>query len=338
MGDVISGPAFLTMVDRVLLEDFIRENPPPAPEQTSRPQPAPTCSPQLTSVIEERARSTHEPSTPRSVVSMATTRRSTQRARSAPGSIFLVIWHSESCVRNSIPGANQQWTEQGIEHKVDDAYTKETRRGWLLEGAGRGQGPRNNGPVSSNNDPSEASPSVQITSNGEKTKLKPPPSHAEILMGIGSSAELFHSQDDRCFAQINVDGHRENHEIKSTTFRRWLTRGFYEKTGKPPTAESLQSVIALLEAQAMFDWPGGIGLRPGCSRPGWIDLDRSRHASMERGQDHIRWLGDRGGPAGPVHQAQGGRPCRFLSGEDRSKISGTSSTSMVTIGCCSSAG
>jgi hypothetical protein len=34
-----------------------------------------------------------------------------------------------------------------------------------------------------------------------------------------------------------------------------LTRGFYQKLGKPPSAQPLQDALAVLEAKAQFDSP-----------------------------------------------------------------------------------
>jgi len=87
----------------------------------------------------------------------------------------------------------------------------------------------------------------------EKSKREPVPTHAEILLGLASSAELFHSLDQRCFARIEVNGHHETHEIKSTGFGRWLGHAFYNLKHGSPSAEALQSARATLEARATFD-------------------------------------------------------------------------------------
>src|SRR5208337_1067113 len=91
---------------------------------------------------------------------------------------------------------------------------------------------------------------VGATDGTKKSKPKPALSHADILLKLASSAELFHSPDQRCFARIEANGHRENHEIKSTGFRRWLISRFLQKRGRAPSSEALQNAIATLDAKA----------------------------------------------------------------------------------------
>ena len=96
---------------------------------------------------------------------------------------------------------------------------------------------------------------ASATEPKEKAKREPVPSHADILLKLASAPELFHTLDQRCFARIDVDGHRENHEIKSTGFARWLGHMFYNKKHSSPSAEALQSARATLEARATFEGP-----------------------------------------------------------------------------------
>ena len=78
---------------------------------------------------------------------------------------------------------------------------------------------------------------------------------AEVLLRLASVASLFHTDDGKTFATIPVGGHAENHPIKSTSFRRWLIRAFYEEQARPPSTEALQAVLNVLEAKAQFDGP-----------------------------------------------------------------------------------
>jgi hypothetical protein len=71
------------------------------------------------------------------------------------------------------------------------------------------------GPAGANSPPSANSQPRRK----QKTKPKQP-TQADLLLDIASTAVLFRSTDGRCFAQIAVDSHRENHEIRSTGFRR----------------------------------------------------------------------------------------------------------------------
>jgi hypothetical protein len=76
-----------------------------------------------------------------------------------------------------------------------------------------------------------------------------------MLAEVARAAELFHAPDGTCFADIEVDGHRETWAIKSSGFRRWLTLRFFEETQKAPSSEAMSSARNLIEAQAQFDGP-----------------------------------------------------------------------------------
>jgi hypothetical protein len=81
------------------------------------------------------------------------------------------------------------------------------------------------------------------------------PTHADVLIELAQSAELFHTPDGIGFADLNINGHRETWRISTKGFRRWLVRGFYEATRGAPSSEALQSAMNVIEAQAQFDAP-----------------------------------------------------------------------------------
>jgi hypothetical protein len=78
---------------------------------------------------------------------------------------------------------------------------------------------------------------------------------ASILIDLGSSAALFRAPDGTGFADLDISGHRETWPIRSKGFRRWLARGFFEKTGGAPSSEAFQSALSVIEARAQFDAP-----------------------------------------------------------------------------------
>ncbi|WP_406699150.1 hypothetical protein V5E97_09750 [Singulisphaera sp. Ch08] len=82
-----------------------------------------------------------------------------------------------------------------------------------------------------------------------------PETQARALLRLAEGAELFHTADGRTYASIPVDSHREVHLIRSTSFRRWLVRAFYEERESPPSTEAMQSTLGVLEAKAQFDGP-----------------------------------------------------------------------------------
>ena len=74
----------------------------------------------------------------------------------------------------------------------------------------------------------------------------------DVLLGLTSDADLFHN-DDRGYADINVDGHRETWAVKSKGFRDWLLHRYYKKEKTAPTGEALRLAIETIGARARFD-------------------------------------------------------------------------------------
>ena len=93
------------------------------------------------------------------------------------------------------------------------------------------------------------------------------PTQAEILTQLADAAELFHTADDTAYADIEIDGHRETWRVRSSGFRRWLVRQYFEETDGAPGSEALQSALNVLEARAHFDGPE----RPVFIRVGSLD-------------------------------------------------------------------
>lgn len=76
---------------------------------------------------------------------------------------------------------------------------------------------------------------------------------ADILIGLASQAELFHTPNKTGYASFEVGDHREVCPITSNGFRRWLTRRYFEEIGKAPNAQALKSALNVLDAKAHFD-------------------------------------------------------------------------------------
>ena len=66
-------------------------------------------------------------------------------------------------------------------------------------------------------------------------------------------ASLLHDPSSTAFADLTIDGHRETWPIRSRQFRHWLRRRYFEETGSAASAETVRSVLDLLEARAQFD-------------------------------------------------------------------------------------
>lgn len=76
------------------------------------------------------------------------------------------------------------------------------------------------------------------------------------------TATLFHTPDGTAYADLIVDGHRETHGVRSTTFRRHLERMFFNAEDSAPGAQAVADATGTLEAVALFDGAE----RPVCMR------------------------------------------------------------------------
>lgn len=81
------------------------------------------------------------------------------------------------------------------------------------------------------------------------------PKHAEVLLELAASAELFRDPNGTAYADVPVEGHRETWPVRSKRFRLWLTREFLNRTRGAPTSEALRSVLNVLEAKALIEGP-----------------------------------------------------------------------------------
>lgn len=78
---------------------------------------------------------------------------------------------------------------------------------------------------------------------------------SDILIELAADADLFHASDDKSYADLDVNGKRATYAVRSTSFRRVLTRRYFENTGSAPNADALQTALALIEARAIHDGP-----------------------------------------------------------------------------------
>ena len=92
---------------------------------------------------------------------------------------------------------------------------------------------------------------------------------ADKLIALASAAELFHTADKSCYADIEINGHRETWKVPSQGFKRWLRRRYFEETKGAVNGEAMQNALGVIEALAYHDGPeqqvhirvGGIGGR-----------------------------------------------------------------------------
>ena len=66
---------------------------------------------------------------------------------------------------------------------------------------------------------------------------------------------MFHAPDGTGYADLDINGHRETWSIRSSGFKDWLMRRYYEETGGAPNSEAMQSARGVIQARARFDAP-----------------------------------------------------------------------------------
>ncbi|WP_422931446.1 hypothetical protein [Singulisphaera sp. PoT] len=78
---------------------------------------------------------------------------------------------------------------------------------------------------------------------------------AQALIRLAEDVEFFRTADAKLYACLAVEEHREVHQIKSASFRRWLVRAFYLETGGPPSSDAMSAALGVLEAKCEFESP-----------------------------------------------------------------------------------
>ena len=72
----------------------------------------------------------------------------------------------------------------------------------------------------------------------------------EELLKIAGRARTFRRPDGGYSLSRSVDGHAECHELDSPDVRRWLTRAYFESTGRLPSSSAIASALFALTAHA----------------------------------------------------------------------------------------
>jgi hypothetical protein len=129
--------------------------------------------------------------------------------------------------------------------------------------------------------PSESAGGAKRESGTGEGKPKAPQS--QLLTECAVDTQLFHTPEGEAFVSLPVGDHREVWPVKSRGCRRWLTRAFFQRLGKPPSAQAMQDALALLEAKAQFDSPVNqvfTRVAP-CSEGMYLDLCNERWEAVE---------------------------------------------------------
>jgi hypothetical protein len=128
-----------------------------------------------------------------------------------------------------------------------------------------------------------------------------------IALVLDSGVELFHDPEQRGWASIRVDGHWENHPIRSRPFQLFLLRTYYRETGLSPGAQVIHATQELLEAKALFDGPEALIHLRVASHRGKLYLDLCDRSWRAIEIDTEGWrIVDRAPPR--FHRTRGSQP------------------------------
>jgi hypothetical protein len=75
-------------------------------------------------------------------------------------------------------------------------------------------------------------------------------STAELLVRLTARARVFRGSDGRSYAEVPVGGHREIHDLCSSSFEYWLIRTFRREHKALPGADALSRLVRALQAEA----------------------------------------------------------------------------------------
>lgn len=68
-------------------------------------------------------------------------------------------------------------------------------------------------------------------------------------------ATLFHTATEECYCRFESAGHRETWPLRSSGFRRWLARAYFDQTGLTVYSQAVADAIGNLEGLAQFTGP-----------------------------------------------------------------------------------
>ncbi len=134
-------------------------------------------------------------------------------------------------------------------------------------------------------------------------------SAADRLIGLvlETGIEFFHDPDQHGWACVRIDGHFENHPIRSRPFQLFLLRTYYRETGQSPGVQAIRATLDLFEAKALFDGEESpINIRVANHRQKlYLDLCDRAWRAVEIDADGWRIV-DR--PPPRFHRTRGSRP------------------------------
>lgn len=128
-------------------------------------------------------------------------------------------------------------------------------------------------------------PPIELSGNAPADVIEFPGSEApksarksaavRLVEVFSDDTVLFHTPDGVEYAVITVNDHRETLRVRSSTFRKYLSRLFYLAEAKAPSSQALHDAINLICAQALYDGhQQEVYLRTAPRKGGgfWLDL------------------------------------------------------------------
>lgn len=76
---------------------------------------------------------------------------------------------------------------------------------------------------------------------------------SDILINAGREAKLFCDDIEEKYAAVDVNGHTEVYKINSKKFKMWLTKKYYDETGKAPGSDAMNQALGVFEMKAMYE-------------------------------------------------------------------------------------
>jgi hypothetical protein len=89
-----------------------------------------------------------------------------------------------------------------------------------------------------------------------RAELEDRPSASTVIVGlVAQTAELWHDPTGTPLATMAINGHHEHHRLRSSTFKSFASRLYYQSTSDAASGQALSDAITTITAQALFDGP-----------------------------------------------------------------------------------
>jgi putative DNA primase/helicase len=77
------------------------------------------------------------------------------------------------------------------------------------------------------------------------------PPQRDLVVALVEGAELWHDPSGEAFVTCDMNDHRENHGVRSRSFKTWLAGEYYQTHGGAPGNQAIQDALGVIEAEAI---------------------------------------------------------------------------------------